>query len=179
MIPRTISFIFIFWNHIFLLSLVPCCLKSCACKIIYELRVTKMIANNLKFFQKSQLWLKRHQSFEVQCEPNSVFESKETKKNNTMSEIYYSLHHLKKLIDTMNCVIDIDMLALLMICFYKHTRIKRYLRKFGLLMLLTLNNIVYNIPDLPFKSCCDNVKRKCGKMQTHMNHIPITTFHSM
>lgn len=41
MIPRTISFIFIFWNHIFLLILVPCCRKSCACKIICELWVKR------------------------------------------------------------------------------------------------------------------------------------------
>ena len=29
-IPKTINLIFMFWNHIFLLILVPCCLKSCA-----------------------------------------------------------------------------------------------------------------------------------------------------
>ena len=31
-IPKTISFIFMFCNHIFLLNWVPCCLKPCACK---------------------------------------------------------------------------------------------------------------------------------------------------
>lgn len=30
-IPRTMSLIFMFCNHIFLLTFVPCCLKSCAC----------------------------------------------------------------------------------------------------------------------------------------------------
>lgn len=99
MIPRTISFIFIFWNHIFLLSLVPCCLKSCACKIIYELKVTKMIANNLEYFHKSKNKtetsifgdlsdLYHERSLQVQCDPDSVFKGKETKKNNTMFEIY-------------------------------------------------------------------------------------------
>jgi hypothetical protein len=32
MMPSTISLIFMFWSHIFRRTLVPCCLKSCACK---------------------------------------------------------------------------------------------------------------------------------------------------
>lgn len=98
-----------------------------------------------------------------------------------MSEIYYSLHHLKKLIDIRYyescnryrhaCLTD-DL-------FLQAYTDQKVLEQICLLMLLALNNIVYLIPDLPFKSYCDNLKRKSGKMQTHMNHIPITTFHSM
>lgn len=35
-IPKTISFSFIFCHHIFLLIFLPCCLKSCACNQKYH-----------------------------------------------------------------------------------------------------------------------------------------------
>lgn len=43
MMPRTMSFIFIFCSHIFLLILVPCVLKSCACN-----KVVMLIASSIR-----------------------------------------------------------------------------------------------------------------------------------
>nr|GMD61114.1 hypothetical protein Iba_chr12aCG17740 [Ipomoea batatas]GMD63225.1 hypothetical protein Iba_scaffold49110CG0010 [Ipomoea batatas]GMD69126.1 hypothetical protein Iba_chr12dCG15930 [Ipomoea batatas]GMD73136.1 hypothetical protein Iba_chr12fCG15420 [Ipomoea batatas] len=41
-IARTMSFTFIFFSHIFLLILVPCVLKSCACERRFSVLSTRI-----------------------------------------------------------------------------------------------------------------------------------------